>query len=438
MKILIVSEYIAPLQAIASVRWTKIAKYIKKAHPEAKITVLTNQMDFSEDGGQKRDELLAEDLWAFDEYWQVPKSSQLKTYEAIKRKKAKDVQNIEQELYASRKSGILSRVKQELLIAIRDLKERIFYHQAIKYLHDGKAMDFDVVISTYGPAWTHLVAEKIKKQNPRMIWIADFRDPYAKGTDTPLAFWRHRRFVRAHCAVADVITRVTDNLYLNEAPTMIVQTVTNGYDPEEALEPFAPNTFSIVFTGMLYGDLRDIGIACKAVKELSDGGKIKDARVVYAGTDGRIAKKLAQRYNADDYLDDMGMLPRSAALRLQQNAAILLQLNWNTAAIQCQWSGKMFEYMMMKKPIAFLVTGDMPYSYPSQHMKLLGGVCYEQCRHEETYPALKQYILNKYLEWKQTGNVTIQRDEEYVHQYSYENIAEKVWQLICPKEERSV
>ena len=77
MKILIVSEYIAPLQAIASVRWTKIAKYIKKAHPEAKITVLTNQMDFSEDAGQKRDELLAEDMWAFDEYWQVPKSSQI-------------------------------------------------------------------------------------------------------------------------------------------------------------------------------------------------------------------------------------------------------------------------------------------------------------------------------------------------------------------------
>ena len=51
---------------------------------------------------------------------------------------------------------------------------------------------------------------------------------------------------------------------------------------------------------------------------------------------------------------------------------------------------------------------------------------------------MKQYILDKYEEWKRTGNVSVQRDEEYVQQYSYANIAESVWKLICSQEKGRV
>lgn len=437
MKILIVSEYIAPLQAIASIRWTKIAKYLKISHSNIHITVLTNEKIF-DGNNQRKDLMLEKDMCFFDEYWQLSKSNMLKKYEAIKKKNSSSVSAIQIEIQqCSSKGSLVQILKKEGLLGVRDIKEKILFSQAKQFLKD-RQFDFDVVISTYGPAWPHLVAERIKKKHPSIFWLADFRDPYAKETDGPFSFWRHNLFVKRHCIAADVITRVTDDLYLNEPENAVVKMLPNGYDPEEALAPLPPRDFTIVFTGALYGERRDIGVVCKAVKELVLEQKIDGVKVLYAGPDGELGRKIACRYDAQEYLQDLGALKRTDALKLQQNAAILLQLNWNTKAERCQWSGKMYEYMMMRKPIIFVVTGDEPYSFPSYNMSKLGGICYEQCRHKETYPLLKQYILDKYEEWKRTGNVSIQRDEEYVQQYSYANIAESVWKLICSQEKGRV
>lgn len=437
MKILIVSEYIAPLQAIASIRWTKIAKYLKISHSNIHITVLTNEKIF-DGNNQRKDLMLEKDMCFFDEYWQLSKSNMLKKYEAIKKKNSSSVSAIQIEIQqCSSKGSLVQILKKEGLLGVRDIKEKILFSQAKQFLKD-RQFDFDVVISTYGPAWPHLVAERIKKKHPSIFWIADFRDPYAKETDGPFSFWRHNLFVKRHCIAADVITRVTDDLYLNEPENAVVKMLPNGYDPEEALAPLSPRDFTIVFTGALYGERRDIGVVCKAVKELVLEQKIDGVKVLYAGPDGELGRKIACRYDAQEYLQDLGALKRTDALKLQQNAAILLQLNWNTKAERCQWSGKMYEYMMMRKPIIFVVTGDEPYSFPSYNMSKLGGICYEQCRHKETYPLLKQYILDKYEEWKRTGNVSVQRDEEYVQQYSYANIAESVWKLICSQEKGRV
>lgn len=437
MKILIVSEYIAPLQAIASIRWTKIAKYLKISHSNIHITVLTNEKIF-DGNNQRKDLMLEKDMCFFDEYWQLSKSNMLKKYEAIKKKNSSSVSAIQIEIQqCSSKGSLVQILKKEGLLGVRDIKEKILFSQAKQFLKD-RQFDFDVVISTYGPAWPHLVAERIKKKHPSIFWLADFRDPYAKDTDGPFSFRRHNSFVKHHCIAADVITRVTDDLYLNEPENAVVKMLPNGYDPEEALAPLPPRDFTIVFTGALYGERRDIGVVCKAVKELVLEQKIDGVKVLYAGPDGELGRKIACRYDAQEYLQDLGALKRTDALKLQQNAAILLQLNWNTKAERCQWSGKMYEYMMMRKPIIFVVTGDEPYSFPSYNMSKLGGICYEQCRHKETYPLLKQYILDKYEEWKRTGNVSVQRDEEYVQQYSYANIAESVWKLICSQEKGRV
>ena len=70
MKILIVSEYIAPLQAIASIRWTKIAKYLKISHSNIHITVLTNEKIF-DGNNQRKDLILEKDMCFFYENWQL-------------------------------------------------------------------------------------------------------------------------------------------------------------------------------------------------------------------------------------------------------------------------------------------------------------------------------------------------------------------------------
>ena len=46
MKVLLIAEYIAPVNAIASIRWTKISKYLV-LHHQASIDLLTNEKNFS-------------------------------------------------------------------------------------------------------------------------------------------------------------------------------------------------------------------------------------------------------------------------------------------------------------------------------------------------------------------------------------------------------
>ena len=441
MRILLICQSIAPVQSVAAIRWTKIAKYLKKSH-EVHITVLTNKKDY--DAGPEAfypcriDPLLKKDMIFFDEYWEAPNSKKLEMFytarNALRRKEGKEAAS---PAVNSKQSTNTSSIKEEVRALLRDKKEDLFCKSVFSFLKT-KTFDFDVVISSFSPIWTHLVAEKVKKMHPDVFWIADFRDPYAQDADAPKAYNRHQKFIEQHCARANVITRVTTDLYLGQHVTNCVKMITNGFDPDEALSPHAPRDFTIVFTGVLYGAKRDIGIICKAVKELEQEKQIENVRVVYAGPNGKLAKALAKQYDSEACMQDLGVLPREKALELQQNAAILLQLNWNSKTEHCEWSGKMYEYMMMRKPIIFGVTGDEPHSFPSRNMEKLGGVCYEQCRHAETYPALKKYIADKYREWKQNGRIDVQRDDSYVAQYSYRNIAEQVWEIIQDKKEGNV
>lgn len=430
MHILIISEYIAPLQAIASLRWTKIAKYIKAAHPETRITVLTNQKSFTS-LMQKKDPLLEKDLRAFDEYLQFPSSYLAELYERLKSAGGKKVRQYVLENKYTPQKGWKADAKKALFSAAHDLRDHSLYRKARKTINK-RAFDYDVVISTFGPAWPHRLAAYLKQRHPQVQWIADFRDPYAKDMDDPISYWWHKRFTKKHCVNANDILRVTPKLQTHTPSTIPLITIPNGFDPAEKLPPIAPQKFTVVFTGLLYGEMRDIGVLCRALRDLCDEGKIArdDVEVAYAGPDGNLAVELAKRYSAESFLHDYGTLSRQEAMVMQQNAAVLLQLNWNTEAEKCSWSGKMYEYMMAEKPIIYVVTGDTPYSEPSREIHHLGGCCYEQCRHEETYPPMKAYLLQKYREWKETGNASVTQDEEYIKQYSYPQIAEQVYRLI--------
>ena len=70
--LLIISEYIAPVQAIASIRWTKIAKYLKRDNEEISITVLSNEKNYDNPENLlplcRKDSLLEQDSSIFTIY----------------------------------------------------------------------------------------------------------------------------------------------------------------------------------------------------------------------------------------------------------------------------------------------------------------------------------------------------------------------------------
>lgn len=441
MRILIISEAIAPYQAIGSIRWTKIGKYLSLNHG-VEVSILTNEKkyDIQAEGIviNRIDEKLKEDLQYFSEYHAV-KCGQLfdiKNKARIRKKarKGKAIQeNFQPEIdEGAAQGGLLASVKKGFM-AIAELN---FEKLVSKYTAKAALSlpeKFDAIITTYSPIWPLLTAAKYKKKDRSTLWIADFRDPYAfPDRDSGNVFKRKNRFLRSNLKDADVILNVTKKMHIYGNEVQQVLTVTNGYDPQEATPPLPPEKFDFLFTGILYGFDRDLRPIFKAVLELIDEKKIDDCdvRFTYAGRKkNEFEAQIRDVPEIVKYCRILGELPRSEALSLQQKCAILVSGDTNSENEEMGWSGKMYEYMMAGKPIIMSMTGTHA-EFLTENVPKCGGVLYEKCDHDTTFNEMKEYILKKYREWKKTGNVTVERDEDYVAQFSYPLIADKVWKII--------
>ena len=78
IRLLIVAQYIAPTQSIASIRWTKLAKYLHQTGAY-QISVLTNEKHYHSDDGNaaSKDALLEKEMGVFLRYNVIPDSDAL-------------------------------------------------------------------------------------------------------------------------------------------------------------------------------------------------------------------------------------------------------------------------------------------------------------------------------------------------------------------------
>ena len=78
MKILVISEYIVPYQSVASIRWTKIIKYLKMKNQIEQIDVVTLKKEWENPRKNtywvREDALLKKDAEWIDRYYAVPSS----------------------------------------------------------------------------------------------------------------------------------------------------------------------------------------------------------------------------------------------------------------------------------------------------------------------------------------------------------------------------
>lgn len=436
MRILLVCESIAPVQTIGAIRWTKIAKYLKKNHgKEVVIDVLTNKKNYYDYNSQiflMKDKLLEEDMQYFDHYFEVPVADTVlrlvKCYKKTMLGKNKRFIGAEDKMNHTFKGYVKSRIS-----TLYQTYYSWTTHKTLLRAIRSKANEYDVVISSYPSIWPFMVCYKLKSENKRLKWICDFRDICGRDTLDMVKYgdW-HASYVQKHSALADAVLHVDDFINTHTDVGVKDYTVTNGYDPEDRAVPKNPSWFNLIYTGSLYGNQQDFSVVYQVLNELILEGKIdkQKVRVLYAGRAGRLAQIMADSHGATEYFTNLNEIPRYKVLELQRNAAILIQAAFNVKGDNCAWTGKMYEYMMSGKPIVYVVNGDIPYSFPSKYMGRLGGVCYEASRPKETYPVLKEYIYSKYREWKETGDVSVAQDTDYVGKYSYKVIAEQVWEIL--------
>ena len=454
-KILIISEYVAPVQAVASIRWTKFAKYLARDHGY-EVIVLTNKKSYKRGLFQSKpyakDSALERDMQWFTTV-EIPYSlgqalsnavfnlgrnvlDALRSRSAASTQPAAPVLPTRREITPAEKSSKLDAT------LTNSLPEKVFE------LVDGRCGrslaraggrarvewdSFDVMVSTYGPLWPHLLAARIKNVHDKLFWVADFRDPIVNSGRTDTV--ENRRLAGEVTERADLVTAVSQgtlkNLYLD--PSKPATVLVNGFDPDEvsASDRRRSDGFSFVYTGTLYSDdtcTRDLSPLFGAIEEASRRGEVDlaDIRVEYAGTTSHLFQRFA-REHPDVATVDHGLIPRDKALALQDGASALVVATWNNSKQTGVLTGKVFEYLSRDVPVVGLCAGDVPDSDLRHLIEDCGaGMCYEEAD-EGTYEDLVSFVGALYRQGRDDGLTRrCPGAGERVRRYSYPELAKRL------------
>lgn len=445
MRILIIAEYMAPAQAIASIRWTKLGKYLAKDHG-CQVDILTNKKIYEEQisGAElyAYDDTLCDDLKFFSNVYEIPGTFKgrfvIRALNAVKYyRKAKQRKKDSGSDARSGSTPVLgtSATAAKLGDAYLRLKESSYISSGLKM--DIPWGDYDVIISTYGPKWTHLIAEEVKAIYPDIVWIADYRDFVIDAHSDINTV--NNTFAKLHTGTADCIFTVAkdsvDQLFLPDGQKAVV--IYNGFDSEEqrARKRMEIEKFVLAYTGTIYDNppkAQDMTPIFEALSYLIEAGDIdfKDVLVAYCGASESVFLRQASQYPIVP-IKNLGLKSRREAQSLQDCASLLIFLTWNTQDSGGVMTGKLYEYLASDTPIVSVCSGDVPDAEPSEVIrKAKAGFAYEQANRAADFPLLVEYIHQKYNEWKSCGMTIREADAAFVESFEHASIATHVYDII--------
>lgn len=297
---------------------------------------------------------------------------------------------------------------------------------------------FDCVYSTFPNEVNHDLARWVMQQGMADRWIADFRDPM---------FYQYhdahnlRRLKRQHRIEreADLVTIVSEGARSKFRCEGVAEEkivcIPNGFDPEDAAQTVGTPTegmLRIFYAGTLYAGRRDFSVVFRAISELHREGLVEPERIrfEYAGNEWPVMRSFAEQYGLTDCCINHGFIPRSRVLELLGEADCTAVCTHNTKTDQGVVTGKVFELLLVGKPIVTVVNGDTAGSELGAIVRdCHAGPVYEQPTHDSDYPVLKQWLLDTYREKLETGAVAPVLDPGKRDAYSYEALSAQLFRL---------
>lgn len=228
-----------------------------------------------------------------------------------------------------------------------------------KYVKDN---NIDAIISTGPPHSMHLIALGVKR-NTGIPWLADFRDPwtnidfYSKLNLTSWADNLHHKLERKVLSQADEVV-MAGYTWANEMSLIgnrIVKPLLNGFDPEDFSNVSSiklDEKFTIVHLGM-FSKGRNHEVLWKALSELCF------ENIEFAND---LSFRLYGKYDnsALTYMDKYGLqsqtvfysyIPHNEIVKVQAASQVLYLSVNDTPNVKGIMTGKVFEYLAVKRPI---------------------------------------------------------------------------------------
>lgn len=356
MKVLIITYYWPPAGGSGVQRWLKFVKYLQTFNIEPVVYTVDNANYPKKDSSLLKE--VPQSITVLKQ--QICEPTDVLFWKNNGRQKV-DVSN-------STNNGFLSFLRGNLFIP----DPKIFWKSSsvkylMKYLNNNK---IDLVISTGPPHSMHLIANEIK-QELNVKWIADFRDPwtdlYYNKVFKQLSFAKkkNKKLETTVLKNADCILTVSNTLKKEFGKrAKRVEVITNGFDDE--LEPdnevVLDKDFNISYIGLL-PQQSNPKLLFKVLKKLClDKSEFKiDLNLKFIGDISDEVKKEIVINGLEENTEFIGYVSHQKAIEYQRKAQVLLLLIPNVEKSEGILTGKLFEYLIAKRPILALgsETGDL-------------------------------------------------------------------------------
>jgi glycosyltransferase involved in cell wall biosynthesis len=290
------------------------------------------------------------------------------------------------------------------------------------------------IYTTSAPYTAHCIGYYLKKQFQRP-WIADFRDEWSQNPyfsfPARCQIIRHRRAERKVLNEADIVLTVTDKIStglreLASSSRALFDVIPNGFDPDDfkGIKPGPDSHFTITHVGTLIPERSKL--FAPLFQQLD--GLIQNGQL----PGGAIKLKLVGQGNYQDIrfpenilVETLPYVSHHEAIQIMSGSDLLILAESNPAA----FTGKIFEYLALKRPVLGLVH---PQSPAAQLIREAGaGWVIGAGNDPGTHcPEDIGSILLQCYHAKQTGNPCCEWNSDVIGRYNREKQAGKLEELI--------
>lgn len=301
---------------------------------------------------------------------------------------------------------------------------------SVKYLKKYlKETNIDCVITTGPPHSLHLIGLALKQQLP-IKWIADFRDPWTEIDyfhQLPLskkAIKKHHFLEQQVLKNSDTVLVVGNTMKKKYDPfNANVVTITNGFDGEINTSNIVLDTkFTCTHIGLMNADRNSkilweiFSELCNELEGFKNDFQFKLIGKVDASVLADIKKfKLSNNIKIVDYVT------HKKVLQFQQTSQVLVLFVNNVPSAKGIITGKIFEYLMAKRPILAIAPNDGDLAEIVQQTKAGFVVGFD----DKTL--LKKSIVALYSQYK---NGSLQIQSKNIEQFHRKALTKKVAKII--------
>lgn len=241
---------------------------------------------------------------------------------------------------------------------------KIFWvRPTVKFLHRYiREHDIQNVITTGPPHSVHLIGLKLKKKNPALNWIADFRDPWSEWSFLDsfsmmgLVKARHRKLERKVLTTADHVLTITPYYVgrFGKLSNRSVEFIPNGYDADDFknIEYKTPEQFTLRHVGIVY-DMADPQPLISALEILLN--KIpalrNEMKLEFVGEVNATYRKALQNSRVGEVVTFRGVVPHKQLMVLYGETSMLLLNLEGYKHAEGLLPGKLFEYIATGLPV---------------------------------------------------------------------------------------